>query len=166
MMIGEPHAPKNPKQGGALQRDAAGGGRPAHRRGVAGRKGLSIDSIMVHAHEIVANRGVSGNGQKEYKVSPTIDPIPGTNYVPRDIRRRRARRHDAHHQRALPHLLRRQSPQALLITFSRQNLITRSMFPASSAGDYSYAAAEQFYNGLYVLREPSKTFRLTVATTF
>jgi len=40
------------------------------------------------------------------------------------------------------------------------------MFPAGGAGDYSYAAAEEFYNGLYVLREPSKTFRLTVATTF
>jgi outer membrane protein insertion porin family len=40
------------------------------------------------------------------------------------------------------------------------------MFPAGGAGDYSYAQANQFYNGLYVLREPSKTFRLTVATTF
>jgi outer membrane protein insertion porin family len=40
------------------------------------------------------------------------------------------------------------------------------MFPAGGAGDYSYAEAEQLYNGLYVLREPSKTFRLTVATTF
>jgi outer membrane protein insertion porin family len=58
------------------------------------------------------------------------------------------------------------NPLKLFTTFSRQNLITRSMFPAGGAGDYSYALAEQFYNGLYVLREPSKTFRLTVATTF
>jgi outer membrane protein insertion porin family len=47
-----------------------------------------------------------------------------------------------------------------------QHLITRSMFPAGGAGDYSYAQAIQLYGSLYELREPNKTFRLTVSTTF
>jgi outer membrane protein insertion porin family len=47
-----------------------------------------------------------------------------------------------------------------------ENLITRSMFPSGGAGDYSYAQATRLYGSLYQLREPSKTFRLTVSTTF
>jgi outer membrane protein insertion porin family len=47
-----------------------------------------------------------------------------------------------------------------------QNLITRELFPQGSAGDYSYAQAEELYGRLYQLREPAKTFRLTVGTTF
>ncbi len=50
---------------------------------------------------------------------------------------------------------------------SGQNfLITRSMFPAGGAGDFSFAQAQQGYGALYQLREPAKTFRLTVSTTF
>ena len=97
--------------------------------------------------------------------SRTINPIKGTNYVPRDsiggeldvmapIINAPFRIYYA------------VNPLKLFTSFSRTNLITRSMFPAGGAGDYSYAEAQQFYNGLYVLREPSKTFRLTVATTF
>ena len=58
------------------------------------------------------------------------------------------------------------SDQALFDSFNGQNLITRSMFPAGGAGDYSYAQATQLYGSLYQLREPNKTFRLTVSTTF
>jgi len=50
--------------------------------------------------------------------------------------------------------------------FETQNLITRSMFPAGGAGDFSFAEAEQAYGSLLQLREPRKTFRLTVSTTF
>jgi len=46
------------------------------------------------------------------------------------------------------------------------NLITREMFPAGGAGDYSYAESLQAYGSQYQLREPRKTFRLTVSTTF
>ncbi len=42
----------------------------------------------------------------------------------------------------------------------------RSLFPATSAGDFSYAQAVQFYGANYVLREPRKTFRISVSTTF
>ena len=104
-------------------------------------------------------------GGQQIKFSTTINPIPGTNYVPRDSA-------GVEFDIMMPiinapfRIYYAVNPLKLFDTFSRQNLITRSMFPAGGAGDYSYAVSEQLYNGLYVLREPSKTFRLTVATTF
>ncbi len=65
MMIGEPHAPKNPERQGIPSAEArlvVSGLRTAPD---AGRKGLSIGSIEVHAREIVGIAGVSGNGQKD-----------------------------------------------------------------------------------------------------
>jgi len=44
--------------------------------------------------------------------------------------------------------------------------ITRSMFPAGAAGDYTYHLAVTTYAPNFLLREPRKTFRFTVATTF
>jgi outer membrane protein insertion porin family len=44
--------------------------------------------------------------------------------------------------------------------------ITRSMFPAGAAGDYTYQLAVNTYAPSFLLREPRKTFRFTVATTF
>lgn len=42
----------------------------------------------------------------------------------------------------------------------------RSFFPNTGAGLYSYNQALQFYGANYQLREPRKTLRLTVSTTF
>ena len=42
----------------------------------------------------------------------------------------------------------------------------RSLFPNSGAGQYTYQQALQLYGANYQLREPRKTFRLTVSTTF
>ena len=44
--------------------------------------------------------------------------------------------------------------------------ITRDMFPAGAAGDYTFQQAVGLYGPTYRLREPRKTFRFTVATTF
>jgi len=44
--------------------------------------------------------------------------------------------------------------------------ISRAMFPAGAAGDYSYHLAVNTYAPSFLLREPRKTFRFTVATTF
>jgi len=47
--------------------------------------------------------------------------------------------------------------------------ITRSMFPsgqAEAAGNYTYNLAKIVYSPSFLLREPRKTFRFTVATTF
>jgi outer membrane protein insertion porin family len=45
-------------------------------------------------------------------------------------------------------------------------LITRAMFPPGGAGDYSYGEAIEAYGARYQFREPRKTFRLTISTTF
>jgi outer membrane protein insertion porin family len=58
------------------------------------------------------------------------------------------------------------NPLRLLEQVRNENLITRSMFPAGSAGDYSYDQSQQLYGSLLQLREPRKTFRLAVSTTF
>ena len=44
--------------------------------------------------------------------------------------------------------------------------ITRDMFPAGAAGDYTYVLATTNFSPNFRLREPRKTFRFTVATTF
>ena len=44
--------------------------------------------------------------------------------------------------------------------------ITRSMFPAGAAGDYTFKLARNTFSPPYQLREPRKTFRFTVGTTF
>jgi outer membrane protein insertion porin family len=45
-------------------------------------------------------------------------------------------------------------------------LINRDFFPPGGAGDYTYQEAIQGYGARYLFREPRKTFRLTVSTTF
>jgi len=45
-------------------------------------------------------------------------------------------------------------------------LITRDLFPPGGAGDYTWAEALQAYGAQNLFREPRKTFRLTVSTTF
>jgi len=44
--------------------------------------------------------------------------------------------------------------------------ITRDMFPPGAAGDYTFQLAKSLFSPQYQLREPRKTFRFTVATTF
>jgi outer membrane protein insertion porin family len=54
-----------------------------------------------------------------------------------------------------------------LDTFTQSPVpITRSMFPAGAAGDYTYLNTVGVFAPQYRLREPRKTFRFTVATTF
>lgn len=45
-------------------------------------------------------------------------------------------------------------------------LITRDMFPAGGAGDYTFEKVQQGYGAQNFFREPRKTFRLAVSTTF
>ena len=46
------------------------------------------------------------------------------------------------------------------------NLITRSLFPADGAGTYTYQQAIEAYGQQNIYREPRKTFRFTISTTF
>ena len=45
-------------------------------------------------------------------------------------------------------------------------LISRDLFPPGGAGDYTYQEAVSAYGARNLFREPRKTFRLTVSTTF
>jgi outer membrane protein insertion porin family len=54
----------------------------------------------------------------------------------------------------------------LLDNVQGESLITRSMFPAGGAGDYTYQNAITAYDSQLRFREPRKTFRLSVSTTF
>jgi outer membrane protein insertion porin family len=58
------------------------------------------------------------------------------------------------------------NPLILDTRISSPNQITRSMFPAGGAGDFTYQQAIQLFAPDYRLKEPRKTFRFTVATTF
>jgi outer membrane protein insertion porin family len=61
-----------------------------------------------------------------------------------------------------PLRLYRDLPQQLAV----DNNTLRGFFPDSGAGLFSYQQALQYYGAAYQLREPRKTFRLTVGTTF
>ncbi|NYF78816.1 outer membrane protein assembly factor BamA [Granulicella arctica] len=98
-----------------------------------------------------------------------LKTVPGTNFVPRMT-------NGAELQVILPIVnapfriyygynplrLYKDLPQQLAVPDST----FRSFFPNSGAGQYSYQQALQFYGANYTLREPRKTFRLTVSTTF
>ena len=58
------------------------------------------------------------------------------------------------------------NPLRLDTTTSTPTPITRGMFPAGAAGDFTFQRALSLYGPSYLLREPRKTFRFTVATTF
>jgi outer membrane protein insertion porin family len=45
-------------------------------------------------------------------------------------------------------------------------LITRDLFPPGGAGDYTYQEVIQAYGARDLFREPRKTFRLSISTTF
>jgi outer membrane protein insertion porin family len=102
-----------------------------------------------------------------------LKTVPGTNYVPRMS-------NGAELQVILPIVnapfrifyaynslrLFRDVPQQLAVPNTGANNTFQSYFPTSGAGQFSYQEALQFYGANYTLREPRKTIRLTVSTTF
>ena len=52
------------------------------------------------------------------------------------------------------------------VTSCTAQLITRDLFPPGGAGDYTYQESIEAYGARDLFREPRKTFRLTVSTTF
>jgi len=58
------------------------------------------------------------------------------------------------------------NPLLLDTTVTTPNLIKRTMFPPGGAGDFTYEQAIQGFGAQNLFREPRKTFRLTVSTTF
>ena len=108
-------------------------------------------------------------GGKQVSFPNPLRVVPGTNYVPRMS-------NGAELQVILPIV---NAPFRIFYAYNPlrlykdipQQLATdsatfRSFFPNSGAGQFTYLQAIQLYGSDYTLREPRKTFRLTVSTTF
>jgi outer membrane protein insertion porin family len=136
------------------------------RESVAGES--AITSVAYGCPTFI--NGACFGGQKvNFPTLPMLQTVPGTNFVPRMS-------NGAELQVILPIInapfrlyyaynplrLERDLPQQLAVS----NTEFRSFFPNTTAGDYSYQQALQYYGADYQLREPRKTFRLTVSTTF
>jgi outer membrane protein insertion porin family len=104
-------------------------------------------------------------GGQSIKFINLIRPIAGTNVVPRNSI-------GGEISAMLPvvnapmRLYYAYNTQRLLENVQGESLITRDMFPSGGAGDYTYQEAFTAYDSLLHFREPRKTFRLSVSTTF
>ena len=103
------------------------------------------------------------------KLTRQVPLVPGTNYFPRmstglelqvflPVVNAPFRIYYAYN----PLRLNDKAQNPLLVTPEQ----FRSLFPAGGAGDFSAAGAIAQYGSKFILREPRKTFRFTVATTF
>ncbi|MFC6646540.1 outer membrane protein assembly factor BamA [Granulicella cerasi] len=116
---------------------------------------------------------VNGNcfGGKQVNFPLELPVVPGTNFVPRMS-------NGAEIQFVLPvvnaplRIYYAYNPLRLYKDVAPQLPVStsefRSFFPSNGAGNYTYAEAVRLYGGqnTYQFREPRKTFRLTVSTTF
>jgi outer membrane protein insertion porin family len=136
------------------------------RQSVAGAAVLS--SPLYGCTDFV--NGACVGGQKVPSFSPLqLSTVPGTNWVPRMS-------NGAELQVILPivnapfRLYYAYNPLRLFENVNQQLAVSsaafRGMFPNTDAGKFSYQQALQLYGPAYELREPRKTFRLTVSTTF
>ena len=97
--------------------------------------------------------------------SPTLQTVAGSNYLPRMST-------GLELQVILPivnapfRIYYAYNPLRLDTVTSNTSIITRNMFPAGAAGEFTYHQALQSFAPEYQLKEPRKTFRFTVATTF
>jgi outer membrane protein insertion porin family len=136
--------------------------------------GASITSSPAYGCPQFIN-GACFGGQQVSFANP-LKTVPGTNFVPRMS-------NGAELQVILPIVnapfriyyaynplrLYKSVPQQLALPNTCAPGTTacfKNLFPDSGAGQFSYQEALQFYGADYILREPRKTFRLTVSTTF
>lgn len=141
------------------------------RQSVAGQ--AQISSPLYGCPQFI--NGACYGGQQLSFPNP-LKVVPGTNYVPRMS-------NGAELQVILPIVnapfriyyaynplrLYKSVPQELALPNTcppGSTTCFKNLFPNSGAGLFSYQQAVQFYGADYVLREPRKTFRLTVSTTF
>ncbi len=129
--------------------------------------GASTISSPLYGCPVFTNGACSGGKQLSFPAQ--LNTAPGTNLVPRMS-------NGAELQVVLPiinapfRLFYAYNPLRLYETLPPQlavdNKTFGSFFPNSAAGRFSYAQALQFYGADYILREPRKTVRLSVSTTF
>jgi outer membrane protein insertion porin family len=131
--------------------------------------GASVLSSPLYGCPTFVN-GACYGGQSVPSFSPLqLSTVPGTNFVPRMS-------NGAELQVILPivnapfRLYYAYNPLRLYEDVAQKlavdNATFRNLFPNTGAGLYSYQQALQLYGPSYTLREPRKTFRLTVSTTF
>ena len=134
------------------------------RQSIAGQS--TVDSPLYGCPTFV--NGACFGGQS-VKFGQYLNTVAGSNFVPRMS-------NGAELQVILPivnapfRIFYAYNPLRLYKDLPQQLAVSpaefRSFFPNSGAGDYTYRQALQLYGADYVLREPRKTFRLTVSTTF
>ncbi|HMF90409.1 MAG TPA: outer membrane protein assembly factor BamA [Candidatus Angelobacter sp.] len=123
-----------------------------------------LNSTVFGCPAIVAFQ-CSGGSPATPPFSPDLKVVPGTNFVPRmstglelqvflPIVQQPFRIYYAYNPLILDTIVRSPSP------------ITRSMFPPGGAGDFSFQTAIATVSPDFRLREPRKTFRFTISTTF
>jgi len=138
--------------------------------------GQSIINAPSYGCPQFVNGACTGGQQVDFPLH--LQTVPGTNFVPRmsngaelqvilPIVNAPFRLYYAYN----PLRLYKDLPQELAVSPAE----FKSFFPLNSAlpngsqpnaGAFSYQQALQFYGADYILREPRKTFRLTVSTTF
>lgn len=129
--------------------------------------GVSQINSPLYGCPVFTNGACSGG--KQVKFDTQLNNAPGTNFVPRMS-------NGAEIQVILPivnapfRIFYAYNPLRLYETLP-QKLATddatfRGFFPNSGAGRFSYEQALQLYGANYILREPRKTLRLSVSTTF
>jgi outer membrane protein insertion porin family len=135
--------------------------------------GQSLISGASYGCPVIVNGACFGGSS--VKFPDTLAIVPGTNYVPRMS-------NGAELQVILPIInapfrifyaynslrLYEDVPQKLAVPNSGPDSVNvfKGYFPSNGAGQFSYQQALQLYGADYILREPRKTFRLTVSTTF
>jgi outer membrane protein insertion porin family len=135
--------------------------------------GQSLISGALYGCPVIVNGSCFGGSSVTFP--DLLKIVPGTNYVPRMS-------NGAELQVILPIVnapfrifyaynplrLYKDIPQELAVPNSGPDNVNtfKGYFPSNGAGQFSYAQALQFYGADYILREPRKTLRLTVSTTF
>jgi outer membrane protein insertion porin family len=104
-------------------------------------------------------------GSSLLSFSPDLKPVSRTNFIPRIST-------GIELQVLMPvinqpfRIYYAYNPLRLDTTATTPNRITRDMFPAGGAGDFTYQQMISQFAPSYRLLEPRKTFRFTVSTTF
>ena len=132
--------------------------------------GISALNAPLYGCPTLLNGNCQGGTQVNFPLF--LKTVPGTNYVPRMT-------NGAEISFILPivnapfRIFYGYNPLRLYKTlpqeFATDPATFKNLFPFASnpgAAAYTYQQAVQFYGADYVLREPRKTFRFTVATTF
>jgi outer membrane protein insertion porin family len=109
--------------------------------------------------------GLNCVGGSKQKFSQFLSPVSGTNWTPRMST-------GLELQVFLPvvnapfRIYWAYNPLRLDTIVNAPVPITRGMFPPGAAGDYTFQLARNAFSPPFQLKEPRKTFRFTVATTF